>query len=301
VLVQDGTLRVGDVALSGAGYGRIRSLLSDRGQQVQEAGPSTPVVISGLSELPDAGEKFYTVDDLDRAAQIAEERGQITRRVQLAAKTQVTTAANLFDNMRAGDVKTINLIIKADVQGSVETLAKTVTDYNTDEVKIRVIHSAVGGVTESDVELAAATKDVNESTVIIGFHVVPDESARQKAEQMKVEIRSYRVIYEIFDDLKKALSGLLEPEVREKLHGHVEVRQVFKVSKLGNIAGCFVTDGHIQRGSKIRLIRDGRVITEDLSIETLRRVKDDVKEVKAGFECGIKIANYDDIKVGFVF
>jgi translation initiation factor IF-2 len=161
-----------------------------------------------------------------------------------------------------------------------------------------VIHSAVGGITESDVELAAATKDVNESTVIIGFHVVPDESARAKAERMHVEIRTYRVIYEIFDDLKKALSGLLEPEVREKLHGHCEIRQVFKVSRVGNIAGCMVTDGHIQRGSKIRLIRDGRVITEDLSIETLRRVKDDVKEVKAGFECGIKLANYDDIKVG---
>lgn len=298
VLVQDGTLRVGDVVLSGPGYGRIRSLLNDRGQQIQEAGPSTPVVVSGLSELPAAGEKFYALDDLDRAAAIAEERGEITRRSQLAARNQVTTAANLFDNMRAGDVKTINLIIKGDVQGSVETLAKTVTDYNTDEVKIRVIHSAVGGITESDVELAAATKDVNESTVIIGFHVVPDESARAKAEQMRVEIRTYRVIYEIFDDMKKALSGMLEPEVREKLHGHVEVRQVFKVSKLGNIAGCFVTDGHIQRGSKIRLTRGGVIITENLAIETLRRVKDDVKEVKAGLECGIKLANYDDVKVG---
>jgi translation initiation factor IF-2 len=298
VLVQDGTLHVGDVILSGPGYGRIRSLLSDRGVHIQEAGPATPVVVSGLSELPSAGEKFFGVEDLDRAAQIAEERGELTRRSQLAAKNQVTTAANLFDNMKAGDVKTINLIIKADVQGSVETLAKTVTDYNTDEVKIRVIHSAVGGVTESDVELAAATKDVNESTVIIGFHVVADESARQKAEQMKVEIRTYRVIYEIFDDLKKALSGMLEPEIREKLHGHVEVRQVFKVSKLGNIAGCFVTDGHVQRGSKIRLTRGGVIVTENLSIETLRRVKDDVKEVKAGLECGIKLANYDDIKVG---
>jgi translation initiation factor IF-2 len=298
VLVQDGTLHVGDVVLCGPGYGRIRSLINDHGQQIQEAGPSTPVVVSGLSELPLAGEKFYSLPDLDRAALIAEERAQITRRQQLAAKNQVTTAANLFDNMKAGDVKTINLIIKADVQGSVETLAKTVTDYNTDEVKIQVIHSGVGGVTESDVELAAATKDVNESTVIIGFHVVPDEAARVKAEQMKVEIRTYRVIYEIFDDLKKALSGMLEPEIREKLHGHVEVRQVFKVSKLGNIAGCFVTDGHIQRGSKIRLTRGGVVITENLSIETLRRVKDDVKEVKAGLECGIKLANYDDIKVG---
>ncbi len=198
-----------------------------------------------------------------------------------------------MDTIKQGGIKTINLIIKGDVQGSVETLAKTVTDQNTDEVRIRVIHSAVGAITESDIELADAS-----NAVVIGFHVVPDESARQMAEQRRVEIRLYRVIYEIFDDLKKALSGLLEPEIREKLHGHVEVRQVFKVSKLGNIAGCFVTDGHIQRGSKIRLIRDGKVITEDLAIETLRRVKDDVKEVKSGLECGIKLANYDDVKVG---
>ena len=298
VLVQDGTLHVGDVILAGPGYGRIRSLLNDAGKPIQEAGPATPVIVSGLNELPSAGDKFFVADDFDRARQIAEERVTLSRQQQLAQANRVTTLDNLFDTMKAGDVKTINLIIKADVQGSVETLTKTVTDYNTDEVKIRVIHSAVGGITESDVELAAATKDVNESTVIIGFHVVPDEPARMKAERMHVEIRTYRVIYEIFDDLKKALSGLLEPEVREKLHGHCEIRQVFKVSRVGNIAGCMVTDGHIQRGSKIRLIRDGRVITEDLAIETLRRVKDDVKEVKAGFECGIKLANYDDIKVG---
>ena len=201
--------------------------------------------------------------------------------------------------MKAGDIKTINLIIKADVQGSVETLAKTVTDQNTDEVKVRVIHSAVGGITESDVELAAATKDVNESTVIIGFHVVPDEAARAMAEQMHVEIRTYRVIYEIFDDLKKALSAACSS--RRSARSCTATSRSGRCSrsaKLGNIAGCFVTDGHIQRGSKIRLIRDGKVITEDLAIETLRRVKDDVKEVKAGLECGIKLAGYDDIKVG---
>jgi translation initiation factor IF-2 len=205
------------------------------------------------------------------------------------------TLDNLFDTMKAGDIKTINLIIKADVQGSVETLQRTVTDQNTEEVRVRVIHAAVGAITESDVELADAS-----SAVIIGFNVVPEETARAMAEHRRIEIRTYRVIYEIFDDLKKALSGMLEPEIREKLHGHVEIRQVFKVSKIGNIAGCFVTDGHIQRGSKIRLLRDGKIITEDLAIETLRRVKDDVKEVKAGLECGIKLAGYDDIKVGDV-
>ena len=292
VLVQDGTLHVGDVGLSGPGYGRIRSLINDRGEQVQEAEPATPVIVSGLSILPNAGDKFYVLDDNERARAIAEERETLSRQHQLSQQSKVTLE-NLFDTMKEGEIKTINLIIKGDVQGSVETLAKTVTDQNTDEVRIRVIHSAVGGINESDVELADAS-----DAVIIGFHVVPDEAARVMAEQRHVEIRLYRVIYEIFDDLKKALSGLLEPEVREKLHGHAEIRQVFKVSKIGNIAGCLVTDGHIQRGSKMRLIRDGRVITEDLAIETLRRLKDDVREVKAGLECGIKLAGYDDIKVG---
>jgi translation initiation factor IF-2 len=300
-LVQDGTLKVGDVILAGPGYGRIRSLLNDRGEQIQEAGPSTPVIISGLTAVPSAGDKFYVADDHDRARSIAEERATLARQKELAARNQAATdVGSLFAQMKAGQIKTINLIIKADVQGSVETLAKTVTDYNTDEVRIRVIHAAAGGITESDVELAAATKDVNESTVVIGFHVIADESARSLAERMHVEIRTYQVIYEIFDDLKKALSGMLEPEVREKLHGHAEVRLVFKVSKIGNIAGCFVTDGHIQRGSKMRLTRGGIVITQDLAIESLKRLKDDAREVKAGLECGIKLAGYDDIKVGDV-
>jgi translation initiation factor IF-2 len=295
VLVQNGTLKVGEVLLCGNAYGRIRQLIDDKGTMIQEAGPSTPVIVSGLNELPGAGDKFFTVEDFDRARSIAEERQLLSRQTQLSSRTQVSLA-NLNERIKEGGIKTINLIIKGDVQGSVETLQKTVTDQNTDEVRVRVIHAAVGGITESDVELADASE-----AVIIGFNVVPDESARAMAEQRRVEIRLYRVIYEIFDDLKKALSGLLAPEIREKLHGHVEVRQVFKVSRLGNIAGCFVLDGHVQRGSKIRLTRGGTVITEDLSIETLRRVKEDVREVKAGFECGIKLANYDDIKVGDIF
>jgi translation initiation factor IF-2 len=299
VLVQDGTLHVGDVVLCGPGYGRIRSLINDRGEQIQEATASTPVIVSGLSEIPGAGAKFFALDDYDRARAIAEERQMLERHSQLAGANRVT-ADNLFSSMKAGEIQTINLIVKADVQGSVETLTKTVTDSNTDEVRVKVIHSGVGAINESDVELAMATKAGGGRVAVIGFHVVPDEAARTLAEQNQVEIKLYRVIYEIFDDLKKALSGMLAPEVREKLHGHVEVRQVFKVSKIGNIAGCFVTDGHIQRGSKIRLIRNGTVITEDLSIESLRRVKDDVKEVKAGFECGIKLAGYDDIKVADV-
>jgi translation initiation factor IF-2 len=295
VLVQEGTLRVGDVLLSGPGYGRIRSLLNDRRQPVQEAGPATPVIVSGLDVLPSAGDKFFVLDDIERARSIAEERQSLSRQQQLSDRNRVTLD-NLFAQIKAGEVKEIRLIIKGDVQGSVETLAGSVTDANTEEVKVRVIHTAVGGITESDVELADAS-----DAVIIGFHVVPDEAARQMAEQRRVEIRLYRVIYEIFDDLKKALSGLLEPEIREKLHGHAEIRQVFKVSRIGNIAGCLVTDGHIQRGSRLRLIRNGTVITEDLSLESLKRLKDDVREVKSGLECGIKVAGYDDIKVGDVF
>jgi translation initiation factor IF-2 len=295
VLVQDGTLRTGDVMLCGPGYGRIRTLLNDRGESVIEATPSTPVVVAGLSDAPLAGDKFYIDEDFDKARAIAEERATRQRQTQLAQRNTATTLSNLYEQIQAGQVKTINVIIKGDVQGSVETLSKTVTDANTDEVKVRVIHAAVGGINESDVELADAS-----SAVVIGFNVVPDEAARTMAEQRRVEIRTYRVIYEIFDDLKKALSGLLQPEIREKLHGHAEIRQVFKVSRVGNIAGCFVTDGHIQRGSRIRLIRGGTVVTDDLSIETLRRVKDDVKEVKAGLECGIKLDGYDDIKVGDV-
>jgi translation initiation factor IF-2 len=299
VLVQDGTLKVGDVLLSGPGYGRIRQLLNDKGQTIESAGPSTPVIVSGLNDLPGAGDKFFVVDDIDRARSIAEERSVLSRQTELAQMNRVS-ADNLLATIKAGDVKTINLIIKGDVQGSVETLVATVTGQNTDEVKVKVIHSGVGAISESDVELAIATKTkpTDNRVAIIGFHVVPDDAARALAEHHHVDIKLYRVIYEIFDDLKKSLSGMLEPEIREKLHGHVEVRQVFKVSRVGNIAGCMVTDGHIQRGSKIRLIRDGKVITEDLAIETLRRVKDDVKEVKSGFECGIKLAGYDDIKVG---
>jgi translation initiation factor IF-2 len=292
VLVQNGTLKVGDIGLAGPGFGRIRSLVNDRGEMIREAGPSTPVIVSGLSRLPSAGDKFYALDDNERARAIAEERQARERQTDLGGADRVTLDT-LFDSMKAEDVKTINLIIKGDVQGSIETLVKTVTESNTDEVRVRVIHGAVGGINESDVELADAS-----NAVIIGFHVAPDEAARQMAEQRRVEIRLYRVIYEILDDLKKALSGLLEPEIREKLHGHAEIRKVYKVSRIGNVAGCFVTDGHIQRGSKIRLIRDGVVIVENLSLESLKRVKDDVKEVKSGFECGIKIAGYDDIKVG---
>jgi translation initiation factor IF-2 len=291
VLVQDGTLKVGDVVLAGQGYGKIRQLRDSNGKFIQEAGPSTPVLIAGLSSVPNAGDKFFVTTDVDRAEKIAEERHTLARS-QLVANSGVSLES-LFATMKQGDIKTINLIIKADVAGSVETLTKTVIDYNTAEVQVKVIHSAVGPINESDVELAAAS-----GAVIIGFHVVADAVATALAETRHVEIRTYRVIYEIFDDLKKALSGMLEPEIREKHHGWIEIRQVFKVSRIGSVAGCYVTEGHVQRGSKIRLVRDDKVITEGVAIDTLRRVKEDVKEVKTGLECGIKLAGYDDIKVG---
>ncbi len=306
VLVQDGTLRVGDVVLAGAGYGRIRSLLNDRRQTMQEASASTPVIVSGLSVLPGAGDKFYVVDDLDTARKIGVERASRVRMTQLSSVGRVT-AANLLDTVKANEAKTIHLIIKADTQGSIETLVANVTGQNTEEVKVRVIHSGVGPVSESDVELALATRinpedpQAHRKVGIIAFHVAPEDTARALAEQNHIDIKVYRVIYEIFDDLKKALSGMLAPEIREKHHGRAEVRKIFKASRIGSVAGSMITEGHISRGSRIRLIRNGAIVTEDLTIETLKRLKDDVREVKSGFECGIKLAGYDDIKEGDVF
>ncbi|MGF1634358.1 MAG: translation initiation factor IF-2 [Phycisphaerae bacterium] len=295
VLVQEGTLKVGDVILAGTGFGRIRSLIDSAGGRIKEAGPSTPVLVSGLSEVPTAGDKAYAVNDMDRARGIAEDRVMSGRQKDLASQNKVSLDS-ILSRMDAMDIKTINLILKGDVQGSVETLQATVTDQNTEEVRVSVIHAAVGSISESDVELASAS-----GAVIIGFNVVPDEKARALAEQRRVEVRTYQVIYEIFDDLKKALSGMLEPEVREKYHGTIEVREVFKVSRLGNIAGCYVTDGNVTRGCKIRLVRDGAIVTDGLIIESLRRLKDDVREVKSGLECGIKLSGYDDIKEGDKF
>jgi len=301
VLVQDGVLRAGDIILAGNGYGRVRSLLNDRMQQIDEATASTPVIVSGLGVLPNSGDKFFKVEDIERARQISEERQTLERQKALGQQGKVTLD-NLFATMNQDQVKTINLIIKADVQGSVETLVKTIGAQNTEEVKVRVIHSGAGAINESDVQLAMATKTkpTDNQVAIIGFHVVADETARALAEQNHIDVKTYRVIYEIFDDMKKALSGMLEPEMREKLHGHAEIRQVFKFSKVGNIAGCIVIDGHIQRGSKMRIVRDGKLIAEDLAIETLKRVKEDAKEVKSGIECGIKLAGYDDITPGDV-
>lgn len=295
VLVQDGKLSPGDILICGDAYGRVRQVLNDRMDRIEGATASMPVVVSGLNQLPKSGDHFYAIGDIDRAKAISEERQTLARAEQQASKTAVSLDS-ILQSMAAQTLKEIRLIIKGDVQGSVETLQKAVVETQNAEVRINVIHAAVGAINESDVELADASK-----AVIIGFNVVPDESARALAEQRRIEVRLYRVIYELLDHLRLAASGMLEPEIREKYHGRAEVRQVFKVSKIGNIAGCMVIDGHIQRGSKIRLLRDGAVLVQDLTLESLRRAKDDAKEVKQGFECGMKLAGYDDIKIGDIF
>ena len=290
VLVQQGTLKLGDVVLAGRGYGRVRALQKASGEMVKQAGPSQPVLVSGFSEVPAAGDAFWVLSSMEEAEAVAEERHEEHRRQELAVGSRVSLET-LFETVEEGKIKTINLIIKGDVQGSVETLNSTIGEQNTTEVRVKVIHSAVGAINESDVELADASE-----AVIIGFHVGIDESARHLAEQRGVEIRTYNVIYEIFDDIKKALSGMLEPEIKETYQGTAEVRAIFKASRVGTIAGCYVTDGHAMRSHLVRLMRDGAVVAQDLQIASLRRLKDDVREVKAGLECGVNLLNYDDVK-----
>ena len=292
VLVQNGTLRVGDVVLCGAAWGRVRSITDDKGKSIKEAGPSSPVEIVGLDAVPSSGDRFYGMEDASKAKEIAEERHMTDREGEIAKRAKVTLD-NLFDTIQKGEIKDLRVILKADVQGSVDVLKTLLTEELSKEVKVRLLHAAVGGITESDVLLAEAS-----DAIIIGFSVVPDETARKMAEDLGVEIRTYRIIYEITDDIRKALTGMLVPTKQDQVLGHADIRQVIKVSKVGNIAGCIVTDGVLQRNNKYRLIRDSAIMTENLSLESLKRFKEDVKEVRGGIECGIKLAGYDDIKVG---
>ncbi len=293
MLVQDGELTVGDYVVAGRACGRVRDITDDRGQRVKSAGPATPVQISGLSELPDAGDKFFITDSLKKAQEAAEQRRQREREKELAApKVSLDT---LFSTMADAEIKELRVVVKADVQGSVEVLRKTIEELKTDEVRTHVLHSAVGGINETDVQLASASR-----AVIVGFNVIASAKARQTAEQTGVEIRTYQVIYDIVDDVKKALEGLLAPEVRQEILGHAEVRAVFKVTKVGAIAGCYVTDGVVERNALVRVTRGGIVVENDRTLEQLKRFKDDAKEVRAGQECGMKIAAYDDIKEGDV-
>ena len=291
-LIHDGELHVGDFVVCGPAYGRVRDIVDDRGKKLKEAGPAMPVQLSGLSELPDAGEKFYIVDSLKKAQEAAEQRAGRDREKDLA-QPKAVTLESMLGKMKEGEVKQLRVIIKADVQGSVDVLRKAAEEIENEEVRVRVLHAAVGGIAESDVTLAEASE-----AVIIGFNVIPSSKARKDAEAKNIEIRTYQVIYDIMDDLKKAAEGLLEPELREEVLGHAEVREVFKITKVGAVAGCYVTDGTIERNALIRVTRDDIVIEQNRVLEQLKRFKDDVKEVRNGQECGMKIVGYDDIKTG---
>jgi translation initiation factor IF-2 len=293
IIVQEGQLKKGDFIVVGRAFGRVRDIVNDRGQRIETAGPSTPVAISGPDVLPDAGDKFYCVKSLKEAEEAALERRRIERERELAAPK--ITLDNIFEHMGKGGVKELPLVVKGDVQGSVETLKVVLGKIRTDEVAVSVKHCAVGGINESDVALAEATK-----AIIVGFNVTSNAKARALAEAKGIEMRLYEVIYDLTDDVAKAASGLLEPELKLEVLGHAEVREVFKISKVGAIAGCYVTDGVVERNAQIRVTRDGIVIEKDRRLEQLKRFKDDAKEVRAGNECGMKIDGYDDIKAGDV-
>ncbi|MFI4940777.1 MAG: translation initiation factor IF-2, partial [Burkholderiales bacterium] len=291
VLVQSGTLKRGDVVLAGSAYGRVRAMLDENGKSIAEAGPSMPVEIQGLTEVPAAGEDVMVMVDERKAREIGLFRQGKFRDVKLA-KQQAAKLENMFDQMAEGEVKNLPMIIKTDVQGSQEALVHSMQKLSTSEVRVQVVHAAVGGISESDVNLAVASK-----AVIIGFNTRADASARKLAEANGVDIRYYNIIYDAVDDIKAAMSGMLAPEQREQALGLVEIRQVFTVSKVGSIAGCYVLEGLVRRGSSVRLLRDNVIIWSG-ELDSLKRFKDDVKEVKAGFECGLSLKNFNDIKEG---
>ena len=291
VLVHSGTLKRGDVVLAGAVFGRVRAMTDENGKAIQQAGPAIPVEIQGLSDVPLAGEDVIALGDERKAREIALFRQGKFRDVKLA-KQQAAKLENMFDQMGEGAAKTLPMIIKADVQGSYEGLSQALTKLSTDEVKVNIVHAAVGGITESDVNLALASK-----AVIIGFNVRADAQARKLAEGSGVQIRYYDVIYDAVDEVKAALSGLLTPEQKESRLGLVEVREVFRISKIGTVAGCMVVEGLVRRGSKIRVLRDN-VVVHDGELDSLKRFKDDAREVKAGFECGLSLRGYNDIQKG---
>ena len=291
VLVQSGTLKRGDVVLAGAVFGRVRAMTDETGKAVAEAGPAIPVEIQGLSDIPQAGEDVLVLGDERKAREIALFRQGKFRDVKLA-KQHAAKLENIFENMGETEAKSLALIVKADVQGSYEGLAHALGKLSTGEVKVNIVHAAVGGITESDVNLALASK-----AVIIGFNTRADGLARKLAENNGVDIRYYNIIYEAVDEIKAALSGMLTPEKKESTLGLVEIRQVYRISRVGAVAGCYVLDGVVKRGSQVRLLRDNVVIWTG-ELDSLKRFKDDVREVKAGFECGLSLKNYNDIEKG---
>jgi len=294
VLVQSGTLKRGDVVLAGASYGRVRAMLDEDGKPATEAGPSIPVEIQGLTEVPSAGDEFMVLSDERRAREIATFRQGKYRDVKLA-KQQAAKLENMFEQMgQGGDVQTLPIIIKADVQGSQEALASSLLKLSTEEVRVQIVHAAVGGISESDVNLAIASK-----AVLIGFNTRADANARKVADHNGIDIRYYNIIYDAVDDVKAAMGGMLAPEQREEIIGTAEIRQVFIASKIGTIGGSMVTSGVVRRSAKLRLLRENVVIYTG-ELEGLKRFKDDVKEVREGFECGLNIKGYNDIKEGDV-
>ncbi len=293
VLIESGNLATGDAFITGMITGRVRAMLNEKGDRVEQAGPSRPVQIFGMNGVPKAGDTFYGVDNESEARDIAHHR-RIMKREQISRRIKRVTLDDVYNKIKDGLIKELKMIIKADVDGSAEALADALTRITHEEVRVRVIHQAVGGINENDVLLAAAS-----GAVIIGFHVRPTPDARELAAQEKVDIKLYQVIYEAIEDVEKALSGLLSPKITEKIVGTVEIREVFKLPRIGNVAGCYVTSGTVRRNSKIRLIRDNIEIYSG-SISSLKRFKEDVTEVNQGYECGLSIDNYDDIKVGDV-
>ncbi len=295
LLIKEGILKKGDIILAGGSYGRIRTLRDSAGKSINSAISAAPVEVSGLNTVPQAGDRFYCLNDINRAKMAAEEKKDLSRKAALATRSLVTME-NLFSQIEAGKTKEVNIIIRADVQGSVDVLIKYLSELSTSEVGIKILHAAVGAITEGDVVLAEAS-----NAIVIGFNVVPDDKASKIAESKGVDVRLYSIIYKITDDLKKAMSGLLEPEEKINSLGKASVRDTFKIPNVGTIAGCYVEQGEVNRNAHIRLIRDGVIMRDNCQVESLKHFKDDVKKVGTGLECGIKIAGFDDVKKDDIF
>ncbi|MNQ72869.1 Translation initiation factor IF-2 [compost metagenome] len=290
ILVQSGTLKRGDVVLAGASFGRVRAMLDENGKPIQSAGPSIPVEIQGLTEVPAAGDELMALSDERKAREIALFRQGKFRDVKLA-RQQAAKLESMFDNLGEG-TQTLTLIVKTDVQGSQEALVQSLVKLSTDEVRVQVVHAAVGGISETDINLAIAS-----NAVVIGFNVRAEASAKKLAENNGIDVRYYNIIYDAVDEVKAAMSGMLAPEKKEEIIGLVEIREVYSISRLGNIAGCMVLDGIVRRDSQVRLLRNN-VVHWSGYLESLRRFKDDVKEVKSGFDCGLTLRGNNDIQVG---
>jgi translation initiation factor IF-2 len=295
ILVDKGTLKVGDPIVAGPAWGTVRALIDDQGHQVKEAGPSTPVQVLGLSVVPGAGDEFRAAPDLKTAKTVAEAREQRLRLAGQRADARVQRGVKLediFAQIQRGEVATLNLVLKADVQGSLEALTEALRRLERDDVKLAFVHRAVGGITANDITLAATT-----NATIIGFNVRPDRKARELADAEDVEVRTYEIIYQVLEDIEKAMVGLLAPEYEEVVTGDAEVREIFRIPRVGAIAGCYVQSGVITRGSKVRFLREGVIIWKG-SITSLKRFKEDAREVREGFECGIGLSDFQDLKPG---